>query len=189
MSGRHAAERVARADFGNGAFVAIDAAVVADLKKERAVAEPVAALDAFGAPDAQLLVDRVFVIGVFDIAPLDGRSRAQTVFRPRIQVIGFRLEIAGAQLAVSAEGVSMDAFDGGLFQDAVGGAVAAPEAFLRINLPDSSRGGSSPRHHSHEPAEPGDGGDAGAVAQKLAPVYGRRLGRRGVFLVLHAFIL
>src|SRR5512146_2013247 len=52
LGGRHAAERVTGADFGDGALVAVYAAVVADLQEERAVAEPDAALDAFGAADA-----------------------------------------------------------------------------------------------------------------------------------------
>ena len=48
----HAAERVTGAGAGDGAFVAMHTAVVADLQEERAVAETIAALDALRTTDA-----------------------------------------------------------------------------------------------------------------------------------------
>ena len=92
MIGRHAAEGVAGADLGDRAFVAVHAAVVPHLQEERAVAEAVAALDTLGAADAELLVNRVFVIGVLDVGALDGRRRAEAVLRAGVQVVGLRLE-------------------------------------------------------------------------------------------------
>ena len=92
LVGRHAAEGVAGADLGDGAFVAVHAAVVPHLQEERAVAEAVAALDALGAADAEPLVNRVFVIGVLDVGALDGGGGAEAVLRAGVQVVRLRLE-------------------------------------------------------------------------------------------------
>ena len=56
-----------RADGGDAALVALFAQAVAYLQKERAVAERLAALDAFAAGDAPGLVDGVLEIRVFDV--------------------------------------------------------------------------------------------------------------------------
>ena len=55
VTDRHPPNGFARTNPGNGTFVAVQAAILLDLEKERAVAEPITALDAFRAPDAQVL--------------------------------------------------------------------------------------------------------------------------------------
>ena len=77
----HAVDRVSGADLGNRALVAVYAAVMPDLQEQGAIAEPVAALDTFGAADAERLVDGVFVVRVFDVGAFDRRGRALAVFR------------------------------------------------------------------------------------------------------------
>ena len=124
MARWHTAEGIARADLGDGAFVAIDATIMPDLEKQGAVAEAITALDTLGATDAQLFVDGVFVVGIFDVGSLDGRRGAQAILRPGIEVIGLRLKVPGAELAITANRVGVDTFHGGLFQHAVGGTVA-----------------------------------------------------------------
>ena len=106
MSDGHAAERVAGTGARDGAFVAADAAVVADLQEEGAVAETVAAFDALGAADAQLFVNRVFVIRVFDEGALDGTGRTELIFRRGGQCVGFGLEIPRAKIAIAAQRVT-----------------------------------------------------------------------------------
>ena len=93
---RDTAEGVGWANFGDGALVAIDAAVVADLEEERAVAETVAAFDALRASDAQVFINLVFVVRVLHECALDGRGGAELVFRAGVEVVGLWLEIAGA---------------------------------------------------------------------------------------------
>jgi len=146
MAGGDSDKGVARTNPGNGAFVAIDAAIVAHLEEKRAVAKTIAALDTFGTPDAEPLVNRVFVIGILNVGALDGGGRAQTVFRSGVEIVRLRLEITGAELAIAANGKRMDALDRGLFQDAVGGAIAAAKTFLRINLPNRALGVTPARH-------------------------------------------
>ena len=88
----HPAEGVAGADFGDRAFVAVQAAVMPHLQEERAIAETVAALDAFGAADAKLLVNGVFVIRVLDVGALDGGGGAEAILRAGVQVVRLGLE-------------------------------------------------------------------------------------------------
>src|ERR1019366_1911051 len=88
--GWHPAEGVTGADLGDGALIAIHTAVVPHLQEKRAVAEAITALDTLGAADTQPLVDRVFVIGVFDIGALDCGGGAQAVLRAGVQTIGLR---------------------------------------------------------------------------------------------------
>ena len=131
-----AAEGVGRAGAGNGALVAMHAAVMADLQEERAVAETITAFDAFGAPDAERLVNRVFVIGVFDERAFDSGGGAELIFSRGGKRIRLWLEVASAEIAVTAHRVGVNAFHGGLFENALCGAIAAADAFVRINLPD-----------------------------------------------------
>src|SRR5580765_1873376 len=77
---RDAPKGIAGTDFGNGAFVAIEAAVVADLEEKRAVAEAVAPFHTLGATDAELLINVVLIIGILNESPLDGGGGAQLVF-------------------------------------------------------------------------------------------------------------
>ena len=133
---RHAAEGIRWTSAGNGAFVAMDAAVVTDLQEERAVAETIASLDAFCAADAKALINRVFVIRVFDERALNGGGRAKLILGGGGKRVWFGLEVAGAEIAVAAHREGVNALYGGLFENTFGGAVAAADAFLRVNLPD-----------------------------------------------------
>jgi hypothetical protein len=111
---------------------------VPHLEVERSVTETIAAFNAFGATDAQRLINGVFVIRIFDKGPLDRRRRTQLIFSTRIQVIRRRFKISRAELAISADCMSVDALDGGFFEHAVRGAQAASDTFLWINLPNRS---------------------------------------------------
>ena len=77
-------KRVPGADLRDGALVAIHATIMAHLEKKRPIPKPVATLDAFGATDAELFVDRVFVIGILYETTFNGSRWAQAVFRARI---------------------------------------------------------------------------------------------------------
>jgi hypothetical protein len=72
LVGRDAHEGVRGAGRGDGALVAVEAAVMADLEDEGAVAVILAALDADAAGDALGLVNEVLVVGVLDEAAPDG---------------------------------------------------------------------------------------------------------------------
>ena len=160
----YAAEGVGRTGAGDGALVAMHAAVVADLQEQRTVAEAVAALDAFGATDAKILVDRVFVIRIFDEGAFDGDGRAKLIFGGSGEGVGLGFEVAGAEIAVAAHGVSVDAFHGGLFEHAIGRTVAATNALLRVNLPDPFLGLGATRQNSAERAEAGHRGEPRSAA-------------------------
>jgi hypothetical protein len=67
MVGGYALERSGGTCCRYRTFVAIDAAVVTDLQEERTIAERVTTLDTFAAAVAELFVDGVFVVGLFDI--------------------------------------------------------------------------------------------------------------------------
>src|SRR5690242_16714829 len=96
----NATKRIAGTSPGDCAFIAVHTAVVPHLKEKRTVAETIAALDALGATNAKALVNRVFVIRIFDErSPYCGRG-AQLILRAGIQFVGFRLEVASAELAV-----------------------------------------------------------------------------------------
>ena len=79
-----------------------------DLQKERAVAERIASLDALAAAYAEGLVDAVLVVGVLDEGALYGAGGAGLVFGGGGQRVGVGLEIAEAQLAISAHCVGVD---------------------------------------------------------------------------------
>lgn len=105
---RDAAEGAGGADAGDRAFVAVHAAVVPHLEKDRAVAELGAALDADGAANAAILVDAVFVEGVFDESAFDGTDGAELVLRRGVLPLRLGVVIAAAELAVAAERVGVD---------------------------------------------------------------------------------
>jgi hypothetical protein len=111
MAGRHAAEGVAGADFGNGAFVAVHATVVADLQEKRPVSESVAAFDTLGAANAKSFVNGVLVIRILDEGSFDGGGGAQTILGTGVEIVGLGFEIARAKLAVPTNRVSMHTFD------------------------------------------------------------------------------
>lgn len=136
LLGRHPAKGVSRTCAGYGALVAVNTAVVANLQKERAVPETIAAFNTLRTADAELLINLVLVVRVFDERALDGAGRAKLIFSCGAECVWFRLEIPGAEIAVTAHGERVNAFHSGLFKHTLRGAVAASKAFLRINLPD-----------------------------------------------------
>src|SRR5262249_23139405 len=135
LARRHPQKRVAGANLRDGAFVAVYATVVPHLEKERAVTETVTPLNAFGASDAQMLVDRVFIIWVFDECSLDRCGRTEAVLGTSVEIVRSRFEVPGAKLAVTTNRVGVNAFYRRLLQHAVGRAVAATHTFLRVDLP------------------------------------------------------
>ena len=169
LLGRHAAERVSGAGAGDGALVAMDAAVMADLEEERAVAETVAALDALRAADAELLVNCVFVIRVFDKSAFDGGGGTKLILGGSGQRVRLGFKVAGAEIAVAAHRKGVNALHGGLFQDALGGAIAAAHTFLRVNLPDPAFSLAVVRQHTAERAETGNAQQSRTVAQEGPP--------------------
>jgi hypothetical protein len=123
---------------------------MAHLEEERAVPKSVATLDTFGAANAKLFIDDVFVIGVLDKCPLNRRRGTQLVFGAGIQIIWFRLEITRAKLAIAANGVCMNTLHCRLLQHATRGAQATADTFLGIDLPDRSSGHAATSHYSKE---------------------------------------
>ena len=96
LPGRHPAKGVARTCASYGALVAVNTAVVANLQKERAVPETIAAFNTLRTADAELLVNLVLVIRIFDERTLDGARRAELIFSRSTECIWFGLEIACA---------------------------------------------------------------------------------------------
>jgi len=129
-------ESVAGANSGNGAFVAVQATIVAHLEIEGTVAEPIAALDAFGATDAELRIDDVLIVRIFDERALDGRGGTQLVLGARVQIVRFRVEIASAKFAIAADRMGVETLHRRLLQDTGRGAVIAVQAFLWVKLPN-----------------------------------------------------
>lgn len=179
LAGRYAAEGVPGADFGDRALVAVQATIVPHLQEQRAIAKSVAALDAFGATNAQPLVNSIFVIGVFDVSPFDGRGGTLAIFRASIEIVRFRFEETGAELAIAANGEGVNAFHRRLLEHATGGAIATAHALLRIDLPNRALNRAPPRHYPEQAAEACHGGHSRAVPQELAPVLGGTFLRRG----------
>ena len=141
MAGRHAAKGIPGADLGYSAFVAVQASIMTHLQEERAIAKPIAPFDALRAADAKTLVDCVFIVGVLNIGALDGGGGTQAIFCPGIQVVRFGLEVSCAKLAIAADRKGVHALNCRLFQHAMRRAVPAAEAFLWIDLPHRSFGG------------------------------------------------
>jgi hypothetical protein len=108
---RNTTEGVTSTDLGDRAFVAVQASVMTDLQEERSVSKLIAPLDAFGATDAESLVNRIFVVWILDVGSPDRRSGALAILRTGIQVVWRRLKVAGAELAVSAHRERVHALD------------------------------------------------------------------------------
>lgn len=124
------------AGFGDGADGAVEAAVVKDLEIHRAVAEGGAAFAAFGAADAFFHIDVVFVIDVFDVGAADGLGGADLVFGGLVVFQAFGVLVAGADFAVAADGNVAHALDHRGGQDTGAFTLAAPGAFVGIDLPN-----------------------------------------------------
>jgi len=182
----HASKCIPGANLRDGAFIAIDASVVAHLEEKGAVTKPVAALDAFGATDAEPLINDVFVIGVFDEGALDCGGRTKLIFSARVERVWFRFEISGAELAIAADGMGMNAFDGGLLEDAMGGAVVAANASGGVNLPDGALGGASANEKAGQSPQPSECCGSRSIPYKSAARNrgGRRVGVHGLALWL-----
>ena len=123
------------ADFGDAALVALLAEPLPDLKKERPVPKRRAPLHAPAAPNACRFIDGVFEIGIFNVLALDGVSRAAQILGCGVELDPFVLIIPAAEKAVPAGCVLVNALHGGASKDAGGLALAALNAFIRIDLP------------------------------------------------------
>ena len=170
---RHALDRVGGAGAGDGTLVAVDTMVVSDLQVERAIAEHRATLYAFGGTDAELFVDRVIVVWVFDELPLDRAGRAELVFSGGGEFVGLWLKVTGAELAITAHGETVDAFDRRLFQYAFRSAPAALRAFPRVNLPDRAGCASAPDQTQKHAAQTDHAGTTHDVAKKIPAIHRR----------------
>ncbi len=118
------------------ALVALDAQLLVDLEEEGAVAVIGAALDASGTSDAQIGIDDVLVVIIFDPFTNESGGGAEEVFGGGGESIGFGLEVTGAEVAVAAEWEDVEALDGGGVEDAVGGTSFAVDALVGVDLPD-----------------------------------------------------
>lgn len=118
------------------AFVAIEAAIVADLYKERSVAELSAAHHASGAAQTTFFVDRDLIVRVFNRPSPDGINRAAAVLSRRDVAGSLVAQQSEAKAAIAAEGEGVNAFNRRRRQDALTRAVAALRATLGIDLPD-----------------------------------------------------
>ena len=176
MIGGDAPEGVAGTDLGNGALVAIEATIVAHLQKKGAITKPVATFDTFGAADAKLFVDGVFVVGIFDEAAFNRRSGAKAILSTGVQVVRLRLEIARTELAIAANRVSVHTFHRGLLEHTMRRAVCATNTFLGIDLPYGPLGRAWSCEQTDQAARPGYGGQARAVSQEFPPRYLGSLG-------------
>jgi hypothetical protein len=96
FAGRHAGEGLGRTVAGDGAFIAVLAAVVPYLELKRAIAEGAAAFHAFAAAYAEFLFDMVFKERIFDEFAFDGVSWAKLVFGACVQGFGAGFEISPA---------------------------------------------------------------------------------------------
>ena len=82
--------------FGNRALIAVQAAVMAHLQKQRPIAEIRTALDTFPAGDAKLLINAVFKIRILDKSALDRTYRTTQIFSSGIQLQVVTMIIAAA---------------------------------------------------------------------------------------------
>jgi len=135
-----------------GTLVTIQTAIMADLKKKRAVSEGGASLDALATTDAESFVDGVLVVGLLDKLSFYRSGGAKLVFGAGFQHGGPQLEIARTEIAISAYSVNLNALDRGFFQYALRRTVAARHTRVRIDLPYHVRfpvlAGRGAGHHS-----------------------------------------
>ncbi len=73
---------------------------------------------------------------MFNKSALYGSRRAKLVLRASVEGIWLRLEVASAELAVSAHGELVNAFDRGVLQHAMSRALSALYTLIGIKLPD-----------------------------------------------------
>jgi len=131
---------------------------MSDLQKERAIAECVASFYAFCAADAEFFVDGVFVVRVLDKVSYYGAGGAEFILSAGVHVFGVGRKITCAEVTVSAYGVGMDAFYGGLFENAVSCAVSTGGTYFRVDLPDGFCAGCFWPKRRGQSRKGGDGG-------------------------------
>ena len=85
---------------------------MANLQKQRTIAERPAANNALTTANAQRLIDMVFKIGVFNKGATNSTGRAQLVFGGGGEFLRLGDEITGAQIAIAAHGIFVNAFYG-----------------------------------------------------------------------------
>lgn len=170
LAGWHAFDGLGRAGPGDGAIVAVDAAVMAYLEEEGTVAKKDASFDTFRAADAQFFVNGVLVIRVLQGCPFNGSCRAKLVFSAGVQGVWLRIKISGAQLAVAAHFVDLNAFDGGGLKHAFGGAIGARDTLVRIDLPHGFFPACVACDERGDSAKKKQKGAAKAAAQELASI-------------------
>ena len=135
IGGRDTFKCISGAGNGDCALIAMPAAVMTYLQKQRTIAESGAAFNATSTADAELFINRILKIRVFNKGAFERTGRTELIFRAGIQRNRFLHKIATAKVAVTATGETMDTFDGGLRKNASGGASAALDTFFRIKLP------------------------------------------------------
>ena len=109
---------------------------MADLQRQGPIAEGIAPYHALAAAYTQRLIDVVFEIRVFDKGSNDGTGRTQLVFGSRGQFFWLWNKVAGTQVTIAAHGIGMNALDRRFIQYAMGGAIAATDALVWVDLPD-----------------------------------------------------
>ena len=144
---------------GDGTFVAMNTAIMANLQVQRAIAKRAAALDAFRTTDAQLFMDGVFKKGILDEFTLNGFGRTELVFRRGIQPFDVGLMKAAAQFAVTAHGKGVHALDRRGREHAFRGTAAALGAQIRIDLPNQPVRASTEKAYTGDAADDRQGGD------------------------------
>ena len=144
-------KRLCRAGNRNGTFIAVQTSVMADLQKQRAVAEIVATLDAFAACCAQGFIDAVFEIRILDKGSLNRAGGTNLIFSGRGKFFDFRLKITRTEIAIAADRISLYALDGRLLKNTGMLTFAARCALIRIKLPDSADSTFFERQHRGKP--------------------------------------
>ena len=134
---------------------------------ERAVAKLHATFDTFAAADAKGFVDGVFVVRVFQSRAPDGTGGTKLVFRAGVQGDGFGFKKGGAEFAVTAHFIELDALDSRFFQHAMRGAIAALGALVGVELPERFFMLTSPYHRRRRRAEQEQERAANAASEKL----------------------
>jgi hypothetical protein len=122
---------------GDRAVVAVDTKIVADLQIKRGIAKHFAGFDAFGTANAEVFLDVVFPVWIFNELAFDCAGRAKLVFGRRSQLRGVRLKIAKTKPAIAADWIRLNTLHCRGRQDAICGAVSTLRAFHGIDLPDS----------------------------------------------------
>ena len=131
----HPDKGIGRAMCGNRTLIAVQAAVMANLQKQRPVAEISTALDTLPAGNAKLFINAIFKIRVLDKSTLDRSNRTAQILGGGIQLEVITMIITAAKFTIAATGILMNAFHRRRRQNTFLGAAPALHTFVRINLP------------------------------------------------------